>query len=179
MHSSSSIDLAKGKSTLGDNIIRWALGFGRFLIIVVEIVAFSAFIYRFVLDRELVDLNDKIKAEEAIVKSLKDREAEYRNLQQRIATVKTINNTGNAKLTLLNDIIALTPQEITYDSFIADGDQIKVTINISSIPALTTYIEELQEYKQIASVTVTGIDNSSGTNTVSVDLVAKLKGESE
>lgn len=177
MRTSSSIDLAKGKSSLGDNVIKWALGFGRFLIIVVEIVAFSAFIYRFVLDRELVDLNDKIKAEEAIVRSLQEREAEYRNLQERIADVKTITSSGNTKLTLFNDIIALTPQEVTYESFIAENDELKITINISSIPALTTYKKSLEEHNQIASVTVTGIDNSSGSNTVSVDLVAKLKGE--
>ena len=176
MPSSSSIDLAKKKSTLGDDILRWALGFGRLLIILVEIVAFSAFIYRFALDRELVDLNDKIKAEQAIVGSLKDREVEYRNLQQRISTVRKITDEGNTKLTLFNDIIALTPEEIKYDSFVVDKDELKITINISTIPALTEYINSLQEYDQIASVTITGIDNSSGANTVNVEFVAKLKG---
>lgn len=179
MHSSSSIDLAKSKSSLSDEILRWALGFGRLLIIIVEIVAFSAFIYRFVLDRQLVDLNDEIKAKQAIVKSQKEREIEYRNLQERLATVKTITHVGNTKTTLFNDLISTTPPEITYENFTVENDELKVTINISSIPALTKYINNLQEYKQIESVTVTGIDNSSGTNTVSVSLIAKLKGNNK
>jgi hypothetical protein len=177
--SSSSIDLAKGKSNLSDDIIRWALGFGRLLIIIVEIVAFSAFIYRFVLDRELIDLNDKIKAEEAIVRSLKESEAEYRNLQQRIADAKTITNTGNTKVNIFNDVISLTPSEITYQNFTVEDDILRISVNISTIPSLTTYVKALQEYEQVASVVVTGIDNSSGTNTVSVELVARLNGETK
>ena len=176
MRSGSSIDLTKDKSTLSDEVLRWALGFGRFLIIVVEIVAFSAFIYRFVLDRELVDLNDKIKGEQAIVTSLKEREDEYRNLQERIIKAREISTTGNTKLKLLNDIIAFTPAEVTYETFIADKQRLQLTVNITSIPALTTYVKSLQEYNQIASVTITGIDNSAGTNSVKVDLEAKLKG---
>jgi hypothetical protein len=175
MHSGSSIDLAKEKSNLGDEIVKWALGFGRLLIIIVEIVAFSAFIYRFVLDREIVDLNDEIKAKQAIVNSLKDSEEEYRNLQNRISDVKKITDKSNTKIKLLNDVIAFTPQEITYESFIAEKDELKITVNISSLPALTTYIDSLQDYSQIASVIVTKIDNSSEVNTVNVELVAKLK----
>ena len=176
MHSGSSIDLAKGKSNLGDDIIRWALGFGRLLIILVEIVAFSAFIYRFVLDREIVDLNDEIKSKQAIVKSLEDNEADYRNLQNRIADIKRITNNENTKLKLLNDVVEFTPPEIAYENFLAEGDELKITINLASIPALTTYIDSLQKYDQIESVIVTGIDNSSGTNTISVEMIAKLKG---
>jgi hypothetical protein len=176
MPTNNSIDLAKGKSTLSDDLVRWALGFGRVLIIIVEIVAFSAFIYRFVLDRELVDLNDKIKGEQAIVASLKDREAEYRNLQERIARVKNITTTGNTKLKLLNDIVASTPQQITYGSILAEDNKLLLTINVSSVPELSIYIDYLQKYDQIESVIITGIDNSSGVSFVKVDLEAKLKG---
>jgi len=179
MPTNSSIDLAKGKSTLTDDLVRWALGFGRVLIIIVEIVAFSAFIYRFVLDRQLVDLNDKIKGEQAIVASLKDREAEYRNLQERIAKVKNITTTGNSKLKLVNDIIAFTPEQITYGNILAEDNKLQLTINVSSVPELTTYINYLQKYDQIESVTITGIDNSSGVSFVKVDLEAKLKGGSK
>lgn len=177
MHSSGSIDLGKKQSTMSDDIIKWALSFGRLLIIVVEIVAFSAFLYRFVLDRELVDLNDKIKGEQAIVLSLDEREAEFRNLHERLSTVKTINTTGNSKLKIFNDIIAFTPTEITYSAFVINNEKLLLEINISSIPAFTKYKDSLQEYNQINSVTVTGIDNSAGTNTVKVTIEAKLKGE--
>lgn len=177
MGSKSSIDLAKSKPTLSDEIIRWALGFGRLLIIIVEIIAFSAFIYRFVLDRELIDLNDDIKAKQAIVESTKEREAQYRNLQERLADINQITTTGNTKITLLNEIIEFTPEVITYDSFIAKEDRLSLIINLTSIPAITEYIDALQENDQITSVIVTGIDNSAGSNAIKIEMEAKLKGD--
>ena len=80
MQSSASINLLKGRVNLLDEIVKWSLTIGRLLIITVELVAFTAFIVRFSLDRTLIDLHDKIRQEQAIVASLKDTEAKYRNL---------------------------------------------------------------------------------------------------
>ena len=179
MHSSSSIDLAKKQTPLSDEIIKWALSFGRLLIIIVEIVAFTAFISRFWLDRELVDLNDKIQGEQAIIDSLSERENEFRNLHERLATVKTIDTKGNTGLIILNDITEFTPPEITYNSFILEKDDLTIEVNITKIPPFTKYFETLQEYKQINSVAITGIDNSSGTNSVKITIQAKVKSDNK
>lgn len=176
MASSNSIDLAKEKPNLVDQVIKWALGFGRLLIIVVEIIAFSAFIYRFTLDRDLSDLNDTIKGEQAIITSSADQEAEYRDLHERFATVNKVNITGNTKITLLNDIVSFTPEEISFDTFVSEEDELSITVEVTSIPALTGFLKSLQDYPEITTVAITGIDNTSGTNSVTVDIEAKLKG---
>lgn len=179
MPSSGSIDLVKKKSSLTDELVRWSLSFGRLLIILVEIVAFSAFIYRFSLDRQLVDLNDKIKQERAILTATKERETIYRSLQERIATVKRSSTTGNLNNKLLNDIVSFTPPEITYNTFSASDGKLNLEINVTSIPALTEFVKSLQSYPQIISVAITGIDNSSGDNSVKVTINAKLKGKTQ
>ena len=57
-----SINLVKSrKPHFLDRFITWALNAGRLLVIITETVALSAFLFRFGLDREIVDLNDKIK----------------------------------------------------------------------------------------------------------------------
>lgn len=175
MQSSSSIDLIKGKQSLSDEIIKWALSFGRLLIILVEIVAFSAFIYRFSLDRKLVDYNDKIRNEQAIIVATKDREAVYRSLHERIATVKRVTTTGNIYEKMLNDIVASTPPEVTYNTFFVENGKLNLEINVTSITSMTEFVKFLQSYPQIDSVSVTGINNISGENAVKVSLVARLK----
>lgn len=176
MRSSDSIDLVKAKPNLIDELVKWALTFGRLLIIIVEIVAFSAFIYRFALDRKLVDLNDKIKNEQAIIASTRERENIYRSLQERITTAEKISTTGNTNIKLLNDIVSITPAEITYNSFSVENNNLNLEVDVASIPRLTEFLKQLREFPQIISVGITGIDNSSGTNTVKVSIVAKLKG---
>lgn len=175
MHSSSSIDLAKKQTSLPDEIIKWALSFGRLLIIVVEIVAFTAFIGRFWLDRELVDLNDKIQGQQEIVNSFSEQEKEFRNLHERLATVKKVDTEGNKALMILNDIAKFTPQDITYNSFILEKDELTIEVNVTKIPPFTEYFKSLQEYKQLNSIAITGIENSSGANSVKITIQANVK----
>ena len=175
MSTSSHIDLVKGKTSLSDEILKWALSFGRFLIIVVEIVAFSAFIYRFVLDRQIIDLNDKIKREQAIIESSKEQENTYRNLQERLATIKKSSTTGSMVPKIIQEIVNNTPEEITYNSFNIGNGKLEMELNVSSFATLTKFLETLRKNPQISSLTITGIDNSFGENSVKVTVVVILK----
>src|SRR3989344_9329514 len=84
----SSINLYKGKSrNFIDRFILWTLSAGRLIIILTEILALSAFLYRFSLDRNLIDLNDKIKNEEIILNYLKKNEENFRSIQDRLSTI--------------------------------------------------------------------------------------------
>lgn len=173
---SSSIDLVKNKSNLTDELIKWALTFGRLLIILVEIVAFSAFIYRFSLDRKIIDLNDKIKQSQAIIASTKTREDTYRSLQERIATIEMISTTGNINEKILNDIVNITPPEISYRSLLIDDGKIDMDLNVISVSALTSFMQSLKDYPQVSSVAIIGIDNESSSNSVIVKINVRLKG---
>ncbi len=178
MQFSTSINLIKRKANLLDEALKWALSIGRLLIIITEFVAFSTFIYRFSLDRTLIDLNSKIKQEQAIVESLKDRENQYRNLQERIAVASKINSTGDKNVQILNDIVEFTPAEITFNSFSIKKEEIKIEGVIGSVSSLSNFMNSLREYKQISSVNIDSIKNQSETNSLTVVLTAKLKEDS-
>lgn len=178
MPTSSHIDLTKSKTNITDDILKWALSFGRFLIIVVEIVAFSAFIYRFVLDRQIIDLNDKIKREQAIIEASREQENTYRSLQERISTVKKASTNGTMTPKIMREIVEKTPPDITYNSYNIDKEKFQMEVNVTSFPSLTTFLKILKEYPQISSVTITAIDNSFG-NVVNVTILARLKEESQ
>lgn len=176
MQSSASINLIKNKSNLIDEILRWALSVGRLLIILTEIVAFSTFIYRFTLDRTLIDLHDKIKQEQAIVASLEEREASYRNLQGRLNDAGNITANGNKNVKILNDLIEATPSEITFNSFEIGENLASIDSNIQSISSLTNFLAIIRDYPETSSVTIDRIDNQSLTNSVNVLITIKLKG---
>ncbi len=179
MPKSNQIDLIKSKTSLTDEILRWALSFGRFLIILVEIVAFSAFIYRFVLDRQIIDLNDKIKDEQAIIESSRTQEETYRNLHERLATIKSASTIKNFTPVIVKEIVEKTPPEITYNSITASENKLDLDINVASFPALTAYAKSLKEHPNVTSVIITGIDNSSGGSFTNVTLTVGLKGAIE
>ena len=114
---SASINLLEDKDKTLELIIAWALTFGRALVILVEIVALAAFVYRFTLDNQLQDLRTKIKEEQAIVNYQKDSEAKYRNLQDRLSLIATVSKQSVNDLKVFKDIIGLTPNGFTFKSF--------------------------------------------------------------
>lgn len=175
MQTSASINLIKTKVNVLDEILKWVLTVGRLLVIITELVAFTAFIYRFSLDRKLIDLHEKINQEQAIVSSLKDREELYRNLQERIATVSTITAFGSRNVKIFNDVAKLTPPGISFNSFDVDNSKIAIDSNVQSISSLSNFISQLREYPEVSSVSITRIDNQSQTSGINVIISVKLK----
>lgn len=175
MQGTESINLIKSKANKLDEVIKWALSIGRLLIILTELVAFSTFLYRFTLDRTLIDLHEKINQEQAIVASLKDREEIYRNLQGRITDISKITKSGSRNIKILNDVARLTPTEITFNSFAIEGNQIAIDSDVGSIPSLTNFLTLLRDYSETSSVSVDRIDNQSLNNAINVLTTVQLK----
>src|SRR3989344_5628076 len=105
---SASINLLKSsRNEIFEKFIDWALTIGRLLVIITEIIALSAFIYRFGLDRQLIDLHGTIKSQQAVVSFYKKQEETYRNLQDRLKIASTYSATSQDKLKISQDIINL------------------------------------------------------------------------
>lgn len=175
MQSSASINLIKSKANILDEILKWALSIGRILVIITELVAFSTFIYRFTLDRTLIDLHEKINQEQAIVASLKDKEAIYRNLQARLMDSSRITQTGSRNIKILNDVAKLTPAEISFNSFAIENNQITIDSDVTSIASLSNFLILLRDYSESSSVSVDRIDNKSLTSSINVLITVRLK----
>lgn len=75
-------------SKLPAKLLKWALTFGRYIGIVVEIVVLVAFAARFKLDADLADTNDKINSQIPHIESLKKDEQTIRNTQFKLLAVK-------------------------------------------------------------------------------------------
>jgi len=175
MQSIVSINLLKGRVNLLDEALKWALTIGRLLVIIVEFVAFSTFIFRFSLDRTIIDLHDKINQEQAIVASLADREKVYRNLQERIKVATNSTMQGDNNVKIINDIVGFTPQEISFNSISVANNQVNIDSNVRSISALNGFMDSLKNDKQISSVSINNINNTTSGSSVQVVISATLK----
>lgn len=175
MQSSASINLVKRKVNLLDEILRWALSVGRLLVIITEIVAFSTFIYRFSLDRTLIDLHTEIKNKQAIVESLKERENTYRRFQERILVASITSQQAGINVKILNDIVELTPPEITFNSFSINNGEAAIDSNINSVSSLSNFISVLRAYSGFSSVNIKSIQSNISGTSVKVTILAKLK----
>src|SRR5258706_16059589 len=105
------INLNKGRNQTSffETFVTWSLTIGRIIVITTEAVALAAFLYRFKLDQQLVDLHDKIKLEQVEVMQLKKSEDTFRNIQDRLSSGKTLNLQSFSDSDLYHNLMSLIP----------------------------------------------------------------------
>lgn len=170
--SSTSINLVKTRVGLVDQIIKWALSIGRVVVILVELIALVTFLYRFSLDRQLIDLRTKIKQEQAVLNFLKDRETKYRNLQERLTLSSNFTKENDERMKTVEDILSYAPADMIINSFSISVEGIRISADIGSISSLTAFSEKLKKYPKITSVSIEKIENRPSNALITVTLSA-------
>lgn len=171
-----SIDLIKDqKGDLLERVINWALSMGRILVIVTELIALGAFLWRFGLDQQLIDLHTQIKQKQAIVEAFRKNEDEYRNLQDRLAIAANYSSVGTQRLTIYKDILSLATPEITLNKISLSTDRIFVEINVTSVSALSSFVDSLKKYQATQSVSIDKIETKTSSAIIVVGISINLK----
>ncbi len=169
------INLVKKRVSFTDKFLSWALSAGRVVVILTEIIALSAFVYRFFLDRQLIDLHAKIKQEQAIISFSKASEDKYRNFQDRIAIAQRFSELGSSEVGVLKDILGFAPSGTTFNNLITTDVAVKIDASFTQISQLGAFVNSLKEYPAIASVNIEKIENTPSSSLISVSITAKLK----
>jgi hypothetical protein len=154
--------------------LNWALTIGRLLIILVETLALSVFLYRFSLDMQTQDLKDKIKVQRAIVQSFKSQEDVFRNLQSRLALAKEYNTQELTSPNILNEIIDKGRGHITFRNIYISNDVIRIEAQAPSAAPLTEFVNSLKTYSPVKSVSIDKVENKTSSAEVIVGISAYL-----
>jgi len=170
-----SINLATDKQVpVFDKFIDWTLTIGRLIVILTEIIAIVAFLYRFSLDDKLANLHSAIKQKQSIVFVLKNDETKYRNLQNRIATAANFSAKGIKTDQTITDIKNLIPNQVNLNSLIFNKDKINMKVDVPSSLLLSNFVNSLQSYPEISSISIDNIENVPAAG-LSVDISTMLK----
>lgn len=169
------INLAKKKGTPTlDVFIHWAITGGRFLVIITETVAMAAFLYRFTLDGQIIDLHDRIKAKQAIVSTYKAQEITYRELQDRLIQTQAVSQNITFSTDLFTKITTLAkPNSIVLKVASVGKDGVHLEITTTSILNLKTFVGDLQKQKELKEISIDRIED----RTTSSELVAEISSQ--
>lgn len=167
--------LGRKQGTFLERITNWALTFGRFIIIATETVALVAFLYRFSLDRQIIDLNDQIAHQRTIVASLKNSEDKYRNFQDRLSLIVKLEKATGKTTTLFNDITSKAPPDVAFDTVTIVQNSLRIDARTQSIASLVNFITSLTKNPLVTSVSVDRIENRTANAIIRVNITAILK----
>ncbi len=172
-----SINLLKKKESFFEKFIAWALSYGRFIIILTEGIALIAFLYRFSLDRQLIDLHDQIEKKQAVLRLLKKNEDTYRNLQDRLTLAEQLETTGIKTTQAFIDVLNFAPIDFTIKTLTFSTDSLRIDADSRSLLSVSTFIKNLQSYPEIKSVSLNNIENKTSSAVISVSITALLKNQ--
>lgn len=171
-----SINLLRNKqSDFFSQFINWVLTIGRLVVVITGLIALSAFLYRFSLDRQLIDLRSQIKQKQVIIASQKDNEAKYRDLQDRLYLASNFSNLSAERVKTLKDILGLTPQDVKLKNLSLTKDVLNITANAQGISSLTIFVNSLKKYPNIDTLSLDSIENKLSTNFTVVNISGTLK----
>jgi hypothetical protein len=170
-----SINFAGNKQeSVFDKIMNWTLTVGRLIVILTEIIAVTAFLYRFSLDDQLANLHSVIKEKKQIISNLNADESKYRNLQSRITLVSNL-SAGATKIDQnITDISSLIPDTLSNTSLIFDTTQMNMNTDVSSVPSLKELMESFNKYNGAASISINNLESKPSAG-LSVNISIKLK----
>src|SRR5438876_280408 len=158
--------------TMFVQFLNWALTVGRLLIILVETLALSVFLYRFSLDMQTQDLKDKIKIQRSIVQSFKSQEDIFRNLQLRLTLVKKYDAQSANSPNILSQIIDKGRGTITFRKIYISNEVIRIEAQAPNIAPLTEFVNFLKTYPQVTGVSIDKVENKTSSAVVIVGISA-------
>lgn len=159
---------------------KWALTFGKYIVIITQLVVITAFLYRFKLDRDLEALNDQVKQNQAVIDSFKDLEHQARILQNQLGTIKVITKDRTPTGTTLSTISQVMPLQIELQSLSLTQKNINFTGKSLTEAGLATLISGLQQQPDLTNITVNSISTGGAKDpTLSFTLTANVQPTTE
>lgn len=158
-----------------EHVINWVLTIGRVLVIVVELAALAAFLYRFTLDNQLENLHTKIKQEQAIVAFQKNSEDTYRNLQNRLSIASSYSKSAEISEKILKDIVSFAPNGMTFTTIDFSSDGVRIEANVDSVTPLSYFINKLKSYSLIDTVSLDKIESKTSGSVITVGISTTFK----
>ena len=104
-------------STLGV-ILAWALVFGKWAVILTQLVVMGAFLYRFSLDRNLTDLRKSIASNASVIKSYEQVERDFILAPKQVNQAKLALSSQETLLKVLANLEKITPRDVWYDQLL-------------------------------------------------------------
>lgn len=123
--------------------LKWALAVGRHIVIVTELVVIGSFFSRFILDRQLSDLNSEIVQKQSIAESYGTLEDDFRSLQQRTKDITGILE-DQGQFTVLESLATITPPEIRYTNIGYSNNALSLQGTSLSNEALSQLVDGLR-----------------------------------
>lgn len=146
--------------------MRWILSTGRYILIVVELVVFVAFLSRFKLDSDLANNTEAIDQKIPFIESYKPDEILIRQTQQQLSLLKTIKQDSPNYTAILSSIASQTPTRVVLKNIdmqkLEGVITLKVTGQAQNNNELSSFLNGLRGNPNFSEINLDGVTLDEG-----------------
>ena len=125
-------------------VVTWATTYGRYIMILTEIIVLLAFISRFSLDRKLTDLNEEISQKQAIIEANSDLEQQILVLQQKLINLRTLIASQKAPLDSFQSIRTALSPDVYLESLDVSDKSAKMAVIAGTTQGISVLLTSLK-----------------------------------
>jgi len=137
---------------LSSQFLNWALTYGRYIIIIIQIVVLSVFFMRFKFDRDRTDLRETVSQKKALIESITEMENEIRKVQKKLADIKLITTEQDIYLRLINFLEDNTPVETTFSLLSFSSDKVSFVAVAQDLKTFNYLLKRIQDEKLFTDI---------------------------
>lgn len=139
-------------------LLSWILTYGRYIIIITQIVVLSVFFLRFKLDREHTDLKESVSQKQAIVESITDLEKDILQLQGRLNHIKQVFTNQDVPLKILRALQEELPSDTVFSTLFFTYDHINFAGTSGNLRSFSFLLSQLLLDKRFSDVSLDEIN---------------------
>lgn len=143
--------------SISGQIFSWALTYGRYIIIITQIVVLSVFFLRFKLDRDHTDLKEAVTQKQVLVESVADLEGEIRRIQGKLETIASLTKNQQVLLNMLRFLEQASPSDMRFMALTLNGDRISFTAYTGNLHSFNFLLRQLQQADKFSDIVLQDI----------------------
>lgn len=147
-------------TTIG-RLLTWALGVGRVIVILTELIVVIAFLSRFWLDRTLTDLNEANISKRKQIEASNKFETDFRAAQTRLSIYKKLTDKPTKDAAKVKKVASLLPQDVTLNKISLSQKDVSITGVALSEEGLAGFLKGLGKTEEFANIALSGLSLST------------------
>lgn len=140
-------------------VMEWALVFGKWSVIVTQLIVMGAFLWRFGLDRRLTDLRKEMAASVAVIESYSQTEEEFLLMQRRVEYASQV----LSRWELYNEMLATTeqatPSDVWYERLSIVPENLTMAAYSSSLTGFGRLLTDIAGNPRFGTVNIGSIED--------------------
>ena len=139
-------------------LLSWVLTYGRYIIIITQIIVLSVFFLRFKLDRENTDLEESVSQKRAIIESITDLEKDIRVIQGKLSNVGQITTNQDFPSKILRFLQNELHSDTVFTVLSFTEENISFSATSGSLKSFSHLLSQLQKNKKFIDVSLKEIN---------------------